>query len=114
MRRMKLLEATQTGDPLDFVRDLINLTLSAEWTTFSRESVICHLFMSSVKCEESINICFKILGENPDGDSKKLIAQLQAMQTYPGTQDGKVKAINNPVICPNCHIKGHAKKDCWG
>ena len=30
MRRMKLLEATQTGDPLDFVRDFINLTLSAE------------------------------------------------------------------------------------
>ena len=70
MRRMKLLEATQTSDPLDFARDLVNLTLSAEWTTFSRESAICHLFMRGVKCEESRKICFKILGENPDVDSK--------------------------------------------
>ena len=67
--------------------------------------------MRGVKCEESRKICFKILGENPDGDSKQLITQLQALQTYPN-QEGKVKAIN-PVICPNCHIRGHAKKDCW-
>ena len=98
MRRMSLLEASQTGDPLDYVRDLINLTLSAEWTTFTRESAICHLFMRGVKCEESRKICFKILGENPDGDSKQLITQLQALQTYPN-KEGKVKAIN-PIIWP--------------
>ena len=113
MRRMTLLEASQTGDPLDFVRELTNLTLSAEWTTFSRESAICHLFMLGVKCEESRQICFKILGENHDGDSKKLMSQLQTMQTYP-TQEGKVKEINNTVFCPNCHIRGYAKMDCWG
>ena len=45
-------------------------------------------------------ICLKILGENPDGDSKKLIAQLQAIKAYPGSHDGKVKYVGNPVICP--------------
>ena len=89
MRRMQLLDVTQTGDLLELVRELVTLTISAEWTTFSRESAICHLFMRNVKYEQSRKMCFKILGENPDGDSKKLIAQLHAMETYPGTQDGK-------------------------
>ena len=93
--------------------DLVKLTLFAEWTTFSRESAICHLFLRGIKCEEKRKICFKILGENPDGDSKQLISQLQALQTYPN-KDGKDKTINNPIICPNCHIWGHAEKDCWG
>ena len=43
-RRMTLLEAKQVGEPLDFVRDLIEFTHSAEWNTFSQESAECHLF----------------------------------------------------------------------
>ena len=67
--------------------------------------------MRGVKCEESRKICFKILRKNLDGDPKQIIAELQTLQTYPD-KEGKVKAIN-PVICPNCHIRGHSEKDCW-
>ena len=109
MRRMSLLEADQVGEPLDYVRDLIELTHSAEWN----ESAICHLFMRGVKCEESRKVCFKILRKNPDGDPKQLIAELQTLQTYPD-KEGKAKAILHREICPNCHIKGHSEKDCWG
>ena len=42
-RRVTLLEAKQTGVPLEFVRELIELTRSTEWSTFSEESAICHL-----------------------------------------------------------------------
>ena len=68
MRRMELLDVTQTGDPLDLVRELVTLTLSAEWSTFSRQVAICHLFMRNVKCEQSKKICFKLFGENLDGE----------------------------------------------
>ena len=45
MRRMDLLDVTQTGTPLDLVRDIEEKTVSAEWDTFSRNAAICHLFM---------------------------------------------------------------------
>ena len=64
------------GEPLDFVRELIELARSAEWNTFSEESAICHFFLNDVKCDEARKICFKILRKNSDGDSKKLIAEL--------------------------------------
>ena len=59
---MTLLDAKQKGDPLEFVRELIKLSRSAEWGTFS------------VKCDEAKKLCFKIIRKNRDGDTKKLIA----------------------------------------
>ena len=50
-RRVTLLDAKQKGDPLEFVRELIELARSAEWGTFSKESLICHLFLKNVKCD---------------------------------------------------------------
>ena len=75
-RRVTMLEAKQKGDPLEFVRELIELARSAEWGTFSEESAICHLFLNNVKCDEAKKLCFKILRKNLDGDTKKLIAEL--------------------------------------
>ena len=51
--------------------------------------------------------------ENPDSYHKQLIAELQALQIYPDKK-GKTKAVLQREVCPNCHIKGHAEKDCWG
>ena len=79
-RRVTLLDAKQKGDPLEFVRELIELARSAEWGTFSEESAICHLFLNSVKCDEAKKLCFKILRKKPDGDTKKLIAELQTLR----------------------------------
>ena len=35
------------------MRELNKLARSAEWSTFSEESAICHLFLNSVKCDEA-------------------------------------------------------------
>ena len=79
-RRVILLEAKQKGDPLEFLSELIELTRAAEWSSFCEESAICHLFLNSVKCKDSKKICFKILRKNPEGDTKKLIAELQTLK----------------------------------
>ena len=71
-RRVILLEARQKGEPLEFLRELIELARAAEWSSFGEESAICHLFLNSVKCDESKKICFKILRKNQEGDKKKL------------------------------------------
>ena len=65
-RRVTLLEAKQTGDPLEFGREFIELALSAEWGTFSKEIAMCHLFLNNVKCDEARKICFRILRKNAD------------------------------------------------
>ena len=72
-RRITLLEAKQMGEPLDFVRELIEFTRLAEWNTFSEECAICHLFLNSVKCDEARKICFKILRKKSEGDPRKLL-----------------------------------------
>ena len=59
-RRVILLEARQKGEPLEFLRELIELARAAEWSSFGKESAICHLFLNSVKCDKSKMICFKI------------------------------------------------------
>ena len=102
-RRVTLLEAKQTGDPLEFVRELIELARSAEWSTFSEESAICHLFLNSVKCDEARKICFK----NSDGDSKKLIAELQTLKTLQNVdnQEGKAKSVFKANPVPNVTSK---------
>ena len=80
---------------MDFVRELIELTRSAEWKTFSEESAICHLFLNGVICDEARKICFKILRKNSEGDSKKLIAELQTLKTLQNVdnQGGKAKPV---------------------
>ena len=60
-RRISLLEAKQVGEPLDFVRELIEFTRLAKWKTFSEESAICHIFLNTVRCDEARKICFKVL-----------------------------------------------------
>ena len=66
-RRVILLEARQKGEPLEFLRELIELARAAEWSSFGKESAICHLFLNSVKCDESKKICFKILRKSKRG-----------------------------------------------
>ena len=102
--------------PLEFVRELIKLAQSAEWGTFSEESAICHLFLNNVKCDEARKICFKILRKNSDGDTKKLIAELQTLKNLQNVdnQGGKAKPVFQRTACPKCNIKGHLEKDCWG
>ena len=92
-----------------------------EWCTFSEKSTICHLFLNNVKCDEPKKLCFKILRKNPDGDTKKLIAELQTLKNLQNVdnQGGKVKPVfQKPAFqrtaCPKCNIKGHLEKDCWG
>ena len=106
-RRVTLLEAKQTGDPLEFVRELIELARSAEWGTFSEESAICHLFLNSIKCDEARKICFKILRKNSDGDSKKLIAELQTLKTLQNVdnQGEKPNQFFNAQPVPNATSK---------
>ena len=66
-RRVILLEAKQKGDPLEFLRELIELARTAKCSSFGEESAICHLFLNSVKCEDSKKICLKLLRKNPEG-----------------------------------------------
>ena len=80
MRRMELLDVTQTGTPLDLVREIEAMTISAEWETFSRNAAICHLFMRKVKCEQSRKVVYKILSDNAKGDYKSLISELQVIE----------------------------------
>ena len=47
-RRMTLLEAKQVGEPLDFVRELIEFTRLAKWKTFSEEN--CNMSSLSKRC----------------------------------------------------------------
>ena len=75
-RRVTLLEARQKGEPLEFLRELIEYARAVKCASFREESAICHLFLTSVKCEQSKKICFKLLRKNPEEDTKKLIAEL--------------------------------------
>ena len=93
-----MLEAKQKGDSLEFLRELIELARSAEWGTFSEESAICHLFVNNVKCDKARKICFKFLRKNSDGDTKKLIAELQPSKTCKRLI---TKGENNNLTEPN-------------
>ena len=95
-RRVILLEARQKGEPLEFLRELIELARAAEWSSFGEESAICHLFLNSVKCDESKKICFKILRKNQEGDTKKLIHKLQTLKNLQNVDNpggGKAKPV---------------------
>ena len=82
-RRMTVFCAKQTGDPLSYLRELIEHICVADWATFNEEAAACHLFINSVKCEESKRACFKILAKSPQGDIKSLITKLQSIEAYP-------------------------------
>ena len=71
-RRVILLEAKQKGDPLEFLRELVELARAAEWASFCEESAIFHLFLNSVKCEESKKISLKCSGKIPKLSGNKL------------------------------------------
>ena len=70
---------------------------------------------------QSKQISFKILRKNSDGDTKKLIAELQTLKNLQNVdnQGGKqhpdrAKPVFQRTACPKCNIKGHLEKDCWG
>ena len=95
-KRVILLEAKQKGDLLEFLRELIEYARAGEWASFREESAICHLFLTSVKCEDSKKICLKLLRKNPEGDTKKLIAELQTLknlQNVDTMRGGKAKPV---------------------
>ena len=75
--------------------------------------------MNSTKCEESKQACYKILSESPQGDTKSLIAKLQAIEAFPD-KETSVKPIQlrkgegARKSCTTCKFKGHLSQDCWG
>ena len=75
--------------------------------------------MSFTKCEESKRACYKILAESPQGDTKSLIAKLQAIEAFPDKQ-ASVKPIQLREgegvrkSCTTYKFKGHLSQDCWG
>ena len=71
-RRVILLEARQKGEPLEFLRELIELARAAEWSSFGEESAICHLFLNSVKCDESKRFVLKSSGKTKRGTQRNL------------------------------------------
>ena len=110
---MQMFSAKQNGDPLSYLWELIEHIRVADWTTFNEEAAACHLFINSVRCEESKRACFKILSKSPQGDIKSLITKLQSIEAYPD-KDVAIKPVLVRETCTACHFKGHATKDCWG
>ena len=76
--------------------------------------------MAFTKCEESKRACYKILSELPQGDTKALMATIQAIDSFPDNKSNSVK----PIIlrdedrvrksCTACKFKGHLASECWG
>ena len=69
-----------------------------------------------IEASRTLALLCKASVENPDGDTKKLIADLQTLKNLQNVdnQGGKVKPIFQRTACPKCNIKGHLEKDCWG
>ena len=91
-RRMTVFRAKQTGDALSYLREIIENIRVADWSTFNEEAAASHIFMHSTKCEESKRACYKILSESPQGDTKSLIAKIQAIEAFPD-KETSVKPI---------------------
>ena len=49
--------------------------------------------MAFTKCEESKRACYKILSELPQGDTKALMARIQAIEAFPDNKSNSVKPI---------------------
>merc|ERR1712208_115329 len=107
-RRMTAFNAKQTGDPLSYLRELIEHIRVADWTTFNEEAAACHLFINSVRCEESKRACFKILSKSPQGDKKSLITKLQSIEVYLDKYIA-IKPVLVPETCMACHSKGQSR-----
>ena len=116
---MTVFCAKQTGDALSFLREIIENIRVADWSTFNEEAAASHIFMHYTKCEESKRACYKILSESPQGDTKSLIAKIQAIEAFPD-KETSVKPINLREgdwvrkSCTTCKFKGHLSQDCWG
>ena len=117
-RRMKVFRAQQTGDTLSFLREIIENIRLAEWHTFTEEAAASHIFMAFTKCEESKRACYKILSELPQGDTKALMARIQAIEAFPDNKSTSVKPINlrdEDKVRKSCTAcKGHLVTKCWG
>ena len=75
-----------------------------------------HLFLNRVKCDEARNSCFKIPRKSSEGDSKKLIAELQTLETLQNVdnQGEKPNQFINAQPDPNATSKVIWKKIVGG
>ena len=105
VRHIDFIAVNQTGTPLDLASELAAKTVTAEWESWGKEATILHFFTVKVKCEESSKLAHKLLWENPAGDYKALVSELQVIQTTPWNYEekGRTKAvkegISGPVTC---------------
>merc|ERR1712030_217651 len=118
-RHMRVFKSEQKGDTLSFLREIIENIRLAEWHTSTEEAAASHIFMAFTKCEESKRACYKILSELPQGDTKALMAKIQAIEAFPD-KPTSVKPINLREgdrvrkSCTACKFKGHLASKCWG
>ena len=72
----------QTGNLIDLAT-LNTKTYVAEWSSFSREAAITHLFMHITTDPEAEKIAHQILQDNPEGDFEKLVQELNIPDRAP-------------------------------
>merc|ERR1712215_617310 len=81
-RRVDVFECKQKTDSKAFLRELTERVRMADWKTFDDQAAICHLFMNGCKGEEAKRACYKILTENPAGDTKLLMEKLGEIESF--------------------------------
>merc|ERR1712236_55301 len=120
-RRIEVFECKQKSDSKAYLRELTERVRMADWKTFNEQAAICHLFMNGCKSEEAKKACYKILTDNPAGDTKLLMDKLGEIESFPTDRKREhAKAVKqdetNPTekICTDCKRKCHLKVDCWG
>merc|ERR1712236_6814 len=120
-RRVDVFECKQKTDSKAFLRELTERVRMVDWKAFDDQAAICHLFMNGCKSEEAKKACYKILTENPAGDTKLLMDKLGEIESFPTDRKREhAKAVKqdetNPTekICTDCKRKCHLKVDCWG
>merc|ERR1712215_611434 len=120
-RRVDVFECKQKTDSKAFLRELTERVRMADWKTFDDQAAICHLFMNGCKSEEAKKACYKILTDNPGGDTKLLMDKLGEIESFPsGGKKEYAKIVKQDDIsspektCTDCRRKGHLKADCWG
>merc|ERR1712236_56482 len=118
-RRIEVFECKQKSDSKAYLRELTERVRMADWKTFNEQAAICHLFMNGCKSEEAKKACYKILTDNPAGDTKLLMDKLGEIESFPsGSRKEHAKVVKQDDIsppentCTECRRKGHLKADC--
>merc|ERR1711895_414749 len=100
-RRIEVFECKQKSDSNAYLRELTDRIRMAEWKTFNDQAAICHLFMNGCKSEEAKKACYKILTENPAGDTKLLMDKLGEIESFPTDRKREhAKAVKEEEINP--------------